>query len=78
MKISDHQYADEFTDEMTLLLFCEWLSRNLVSFANNIVKYKSKPMPLYEWISWFLDWSEYSDFMEWKDECEKNEDTTTV
>lgn len=78
MKISDHQYADEFMEEMTLLLFCEWLSRNLISFANNIVKHKPKPLPLHGWISWFLDWSEYSDFIEWKKEMDKNEDTTTV
>jgi len=78
MKIDDHQYADEFMEEMTLLLFCEWLSRNLVSFANNIVFHRHPPMPLHEWIIWFLDWTEYSDFIEWKRTCEKHEDITTV
>lgn len=63
-----HPYADEFEQEMTLLEFSKWLMRNLRGLANNLAKH-TKPKPsksLYDWISWLLDWSEYSGYVEWK------------
>ena len=73
MKINDHQYADEFLEELTLLEFSSWIVDNLKGMVINISYPKiSDKKPLHEWISWFLDWSEYSDFIEWKKACEKN------
>lgn len=70
IKISDHPYADEFMKEINLVEFSEWIYRTLVRFISNIISIRKRPMSLHRWISWFLDWSEYSDFMKWKDECE--------
>lgn len=74
MKISDHQYSDEFLREVNFFEFGEWVLRNLGGFVENLSMQKNGDFPkyLHEWISWFLAWSEYSDFMEWKREQEKD------
>ena len=73
MKIDEHPYADEFTKETTLLEFYKWVLDNLYRFALNLVRHEFYPRPIYEWLEMFLLWSEYSDFMKWKQECEKND-----
>lgn len=78
-KVDDHPYADVFLEEVTLYGAVDILTRSAHSYVVNLLTLQGgKKRPLWEWISWFLDWLEFTDFMEWKDECEKNEDTTTV
>lgn len=66
-KIGNSDYDFEFDEPVNLLSFCGWLAQNGQGFANNLVgRYGGKPKPLHEWISWFLDWTEYSDYVERK------------
>ncbi len=54
---------DEFEEELYITEFAAWVGRNIVGFVHNISKSpKIVKKPLHEWISWFLDWSEYSDY----------------
>ena len=61
-------YADEFEEEMNLLEFSRWVLRNIRGMRKNLDGHvKPKPTKtLYDWLSWLLDWSEYSDYVEWK------------
>ena len=61
-------YIDEFEDELYITEFAAWVGRNIVGFVHNISKQpKLGKKPLHEWISWFLDWSEYSEYVNWKE-----------
>lgn len=63
-----HPYADEFEQEMTIVEFSGWVFRNIRGMKKNLEGH-AKPKPsktLYDWISCLLDWSEYSDYVEWK------------
>ena len=40
--------------------------------ATKVSGYTKKP--LWTWLKWYLDWIEYTDFMEWKFEVEKQDE----
>jgi len=45
--------------------------RTAQGVVNNLYKTEGvKSRPLYQWIDIFLAWSEYQDFLEWKEEVE--------
>ena len=69
MKVDDHQYANVFLEEVTLYEAVEEITRLAYGFVVNLIASQGlRKRPLWEWISYLLDWAEYTDFMEWKAE----------
>ena len=69
--IKDHPYAPEFAEVVSLFQFSAWMIRTAQGVVNNLYKTEGvKSRPLYQWIDIFLAWSEYQDFLEWKEEVE--------
>jgi len=70
MKIQ-HPYEGEFEEVMTAYSFFTWAFSNLRAFMVNMMKFNNKPQPVREWITMFLLWCEYSDYMDWLADIKK-------
>jgi hypothetical protein len=58
-----NHYLEEFTEEVSLGEFIDWLRSNQNGFYLNMrtLGKGDEKKQLREWIRWFLSWSEYED-----------------
>ena len=77
ININDHPYANEFLEEISSLECISYMIRTFPNFLENVGATKVSgytKKPLWTWLKWYLDWIEYTDFMEWKFEVEKQDE----
>jgi hypothetical protein len=55
-----NQYLDEFKEKVSMLEFVKWLLENTDRFCKAKIEHPNK-RELREWISWFLDYTEYTE-----------------